>query len=418
MTALRYGANASIQLDFADGVTPVELGTPSAGTVGDLREAVRRTLDEPLEYPPLARCTTPGDRVVLALGHGLPQAAEVVAAVVDALQDARVDADGISVVRTRADVDDGTEDPCRLLSAAARERIVVAIHDPTDRNTLAYLAASENGEPILLHRALHDADLVLPIGCLHGEPTGGYFGIHDTVFPTFSDEKTRTRFRSLPSSHTGGKRHRQLVAEVDHVAWLLGVSFTIQLVPGPGSRVMDVVAGESESVRRHGRELYRQAWGASAPQPASLVVAAIEGDDAQQTWENFGRALEAATNLVEDGGAIAVCCDLAAAPGSAMQRIAGAASREEALRQIRRDCPEDTLPAAQLDRALDRGRVYLLSRLETSVVEDLEMICVENPAELCRLVRQHRSCTVLANAPYVTTTPGSEPVGGDSVGDR
>ena len=102
--------------------------------------------------------------------------------------------------------------------------------------------------------------------------------------------------------------------------------------------------------------------------------------------------------LVEEDGAIAVCCDLAAAPGPALQRLIGAPSREEAVRQIRRDNPRDALPALQLARALETNRIYLLSRLDPGLVEDLEMIPIDGPEELVRLTQRSDSCLVLANA--------------------
>ena len=132
-------------------------------------------------------------------------------------------------------------------------------------------------------------------------------------------------------------------------------------------------------------------WG-RVPRRASLVVAAIEGGDTEQTWENLGRALESADALVEDGGAIAVCCDLAAAPGPGVQSMAAARSRRSALKRIRKDRPADALPAAQLARALDRDKVYLLSRLDPAIVEELEMIPIADGDELVRLARRHRSC--------------------------
>ena len=70
-----------------------------------------------------------------------------------------------------------------------------------------------------------------------------------------------------------------------------------------------------------------------------------------------------------------------------------------ALRQIRKERPADTLPAAQLARALDQDRIYLLSRLDPSLVEELDMIPLIDGGELTRLVRQHRSCIILGNAP-------------------
>jgi len=45
-----------------------------------------------------------------------------------------------------------------------------------------------------------------------------------------------------------------------------------------------------------------------------------------------------------------------------------------------------------------------LSRLDPSIVEDLDMIPIDAPEELSRLAKQHPSCVLLSNAPYVSAT--------------
>ncbi len=404
MAVVRYGDNSCFEIEPAAGGTASEVSVPRGRPLADAAAATAAALRDPLDYPPLARSTTPGDRVVLALDRGVPQVAQVVAAVVHALIEAGVALDGITVLRSLSDRGAAVEDPCRLLAATLRERIALVTHEPADRRQLAYLAASESGEAILLNRALHDADVVLPVGCLHGGQSAGYFGIHNAVYPTYSDAKTLQRFRGLGSLNGQGARKRELAAEADNVAWLLGVNFTVQLVPAGGEQVMHVLAGQSEAVRRRGRELYHAAWDWPVSRRAGLVVAAIEGGAMEQTWENLGRALQVAGRFVEEGGAIAVCCGLAAPPGPAVQHLAAVASREAALRHISHHRPVDALPAAQLASALDRNKVYLLSRLDPSLVEDLEMIPVEGSAGLARLGRHHSSCVLLSNAPYVTAT--------------
>ena len=82
------------------------------------------------------------------------------------------------MLRNQADLDAGADNPCRLVPAPLRKRITLLTHDPADRRQLAYLAASPSGEAILVNRALHDADVVLPVGCLRPDETAGYFGIH------------------------------------------------------------------------------------------------------------------------------------------------------------------------------------------------------------------------------------------------
>jgi nickel-dependent lactate racemase len=400
MAVLHYGHNSSVELEFAGGVAPDESGTPRGQALADPAAALTAMLAAPIDYPALAQCTTPGDKVVLALDRGVPQVEQITAAIIRALIDAGIAPDGISVLRNPAERDAG--DPCRLAALLARERIKLLDHDPTDRRQLAYLAASEAGDAILINRTLHDADLVLPVGCLHGEKAAGYFGIHDGIFPTFSDTKTIQRFRSFKSLAGRAGRRRELTAEVDNVAWILGINFTIQLIPAAGDRVLHVLAGESQAVRRQGKELYRAAWSWPVSHQASLVVAAIEGGPSQQTWENVGRSLQVARRFVEDDGSIALCCDLAAPPGPAMRYMASGIARDVALRQVGKERPADALPAAQLARALDRGKVYMLSRLDAATVEELDVIPIAGPDELARLVDQHESCILLANAPFVT----------------
>ena len=61
----------------------------------------------------------------------------------------------------------------------------------------------------------------------------------------------------------------------------------------------------------------------------------------------------------------------------------GARSRRAALRHSRRDNPADALPAAQLAQVLDNQRVYLLSRLDAGLVEDLDMVPLAAPKNWC-----------------------------------
>jgi lactate racemase len=439
MALLHYGIHSSVEIELADGRQPDVPDVPRGSPVHDVAAAVAAALAEPLDYPPLVKCVTPADRVVLALDRGVPRVAEITAAAVDALIRAGVAPDGISVLQspveqnTKAQHDN--ENPCRLIAAPLRRRIELLTHDPADRRQLAYLAADESGGAILVHRALHEADVALPVGCLRAEGTAGYFGIHGAVYPTFSDVKTLERFRgpavlrnyfskgsvgqcdcchdSTPRHYNGReggrtvKRSHEIdpIAAANHVAWLLGVQFAIQVVPAAGEEVMHVVAGQCDAVRRQGAELYHAAWDWPAASPADLVVATVDGAAGRQTWENVGRALDAAVQFAEADGAIAVCCDLAARPGPATQHLSGAPSHEAALRRISRHRPPDAIVAAQLARALDRNKVYLLSRLEPSMVEELDMIPIENAGELARLVRHHKSCLLLPNAPYIAAVP-------------
>ena len=80
--------------------------------LADPAVAVAAALEQPLEYPPLAQTTTPGDRVVVVLGSGLPQIAQVTAAIVQALMATAIDPDGITILRSEADGTEPWTIPC------------------------------------------------------------------------------------------------------------------------------------------------------------------------------------------------------------------------------------------------------------------------------------------------------------------
>ena len=288
------------------------------------------------------------------------------------------------------------------MPAALRQRVSLATHDPDDRRELAYLAADEAGEPILINRALHEADVVLPVGCLRGEQSAGYFGIHGVVYPTFSDSRTLQRFRAIGTLNGQAARRRELVADVDHVAWLLGITLTVQLVPAAGEGVLQVLAGLSDSVRHAGHDRYHAAWDWPVERRADLVLAAIEGGPGQQTWENLGRRWMLPRTSSSEGGAIAVCCELSAPPGPAMQHLAGESRARRPCGTSPRNGPSTPCPPPSWPTPWIARKVYLLSRLDAAVVEDLEMIPIGGADELARLARKHRSCVLLSNAANVT----------------
>ena len=120
MPVLRYGYNSSVRIDLVNGRAAGGTDVPRGNPLADPAAATVAALADPIDYPALARSTTPGDRVVLAMDRGVPQAASVVAAIVGTLIDAGVEADGISVLQPQAGAEMGEENPCRLLPEAIR----------------------------------------------------------------------------------------------------------------------------------------------------------------------------------------------------------------------------------------------------------------------------------------------------------
>jgi nickel-dependent lactate racemase len=294
----------------------------------------------------------------------------------------------------------GTEDlrrePLAGLAPSVRDEIEVTVHDPADMRNLTYLAGSRHGKPIYFNRAICDADVVLPVGLMRLDQSWGYVGVHSCLFPTFSDAATQDRFRVPRSDWRVQQRHGR--KEADEAAWLLGVQFTLQITPGPGDSILHVLAGDANSVARRGRALCESAWLHRAERTASLVVAAIEGGEPEQTWENVTRALLAASQAVSDGGAIVLCTKLTQPPGDSIRRLAGPHLRGELPATHRGERSTDAFTARLLAQTLDRANVFLLSSLNEDLVENLGLAYVSRAEDVARLSRRHDSCMLVGNA--------------------
>lgn len=404
---LRYGTDRVVQFDIEPADLLAECQAPRGKHPAEIAATLARALAEPLHYPPLASALVPGDRVVIALEPGLPEAKRIVGGMIAALADAGIEPGDITVLSSGEEGTDIADDPESLsqssaIATATRSSAVHYVtHDPTNRNQLSYLTNIGEGKAVYLNRLVCEADFVVPVGCLRPETTIGYHGVSDGVFPTFADSATLARYRS-PAAADSPVQRKRLRKQAQEVGWLLGALFTVRVLPGAGGSVLDVLTGEVSAVNSRAAELLAASWNFQVPGRANLVVAAIEGGPSQQTWFNVARAMAAAAQAVAIDGTIALCSELEVPPGPALQHLATADSAEDALRTIVHERWPDALVASQLIHALEKGRVYLLSHLEADVVESLGMAPVEDAADLNRLAARHDSCILVSNAQYAS----------------
>ena len=287
-TLVAHAAERQVRL------VPTEPLPAEAATVVEPAAAVRDALAQPLEFPPLAQGTVPGDHVAIAVDRDVPCAVDIVRGAIDACLQAGVERDAISVVAPTARFG-------RLLRDRLENRhgcgVRLVVHDPADPYDLCPIGVTDRKEPLLVNRTLYDADIVLPVGCarLIGR------GVYSSLYPQFSSAESIRRYRQ-PAER---QRYAQPGAnhdETDQAGWLLGVPLVIQVVPGRDGSVMNVLAGEPTAVARRGQELCRQHWSFRAARRVSLVVATVSGDAQAQRWDDIGRAVAAAEPLLEDGG--------------------------------------------------------------------------------------------------------------------
>lgn len=400
---LHYGDHGIVHLDMPSERLLMDISVPRPVAPLDPVVATIAALNNPLAFPPLAQATVSGDRVAVAVARGVPHSESIVAGVIRCLVEGGASPEDISLV-----FEPSAETSVESMTAAIPEELSrglqISTHDPRNPKSLCYLAASRDNKPIYFNRRIFDADLVVPIGTLRLQQSFGYFGVHTSLFPAFSDDATRCRLRVPPGGDREARRKRQR-KETEEAAWLLGVQFTVQAVPGRGDSLLGVIAGEANSVEKAGRILCESTWRYETPYRASLVVAAIEGGPKQQDWENFGRALFAASECVAEGGAIVICSDLQCRIGPSLKRLAAVEDGQEQIRKaLRHERADDAAEALLLSQVMQRAKVYLLSGLNEDEVEDLGVGYIEREDDVQRLAMRHDSCIIMGNAQHAMLT--------------
>jgi len=396
---IQYGQESSIHVKIASDCLVSNTGTPAGFDVRSPRAATTAALAEPLGYPPFAETVMPGDRVVLAVDQELPAASTIVGTILEMLLAAGVHARDVTVLLPPEGID-AKETRFERMRSGMPSEFKWLVHDPADSAQLAYLAASRDAKPIYFNRALCDADVVVPIGALRAADAPGYFGVHGCLYPTLSDTQAIGRFRA-PASTVHAPQHARRRAEVAEAAWLLGVQFTVQAVPGRGDSTLAVLAGQAAQVVESAQRQCAAAWTYEVPRKAELVVAMVPGGPDRHNWETFARALFAASRVCDDRGSILICTELTRGPGRALAHLARPESDELVNRRVFRERSPDALTASLLLDIRARQHVFLLSHLAQDVVEGLGLGYVADAAQVQQRIERSRSCIVLTDAQHV-----------------
>jgi hypothetical protein len=161
-----------------------------------------------------------------------------------------------------------------------------------------------------------------------------------------------------------------------------------------------VIAGLAEPVLDRGKELLARSWRLDVARRPELVIAAVDSDAAGHGWSQLAAALDMARQVVARDGRVVILTELSEEPTDGIRLIRDSRAPRDALQPIRAAAPPDLIAATQIAKALDWMNVYLVSRLDPQLVEDLFMIPLSGPEEVARLIVGNETCAVIAGAQH------------------
>jgi hypothetical protein len=381
---LDYGADDPLVLETVDGGLVTECHGP-AGVAGPAAgDRVAAALAAPLHGPPLAAHVVPGDRVAVAVSGAVPQAAAVVAAVVDGLCAAGVEADAIHVLHA-------AQAGASAIPPGAAE------FDATVDAGTAYLAADEAGHPLYLARQLVDADVVVAVGEWGWDAALGGRSLAGELWPAFSRRSAAERL-TVDLARRGRLALPDWKARMHDISWQLGVCASLRLVAGHAGSLHAATFGLPDEAGRSARAAAR-AWCPAVDEPVELAVVSLSDP---RSFAAVTTAVAAAARVTRPDGTICVACRVAEPPGIVFQRWRQGAALERLVHEAvgTRDgvLVADALQTRLFARALGDRRLVLLSDIDETAVEDLEFGFAAGPDVIARLVERADSVVVLHEA--------------------
>jgi hypothetical protein len=372
-----------------------ELPVPDFSTTETPLELARHALQNSLEFPPLKDCVFPGDRVAIVPDLETAELPEMLAAIVEVLS--RVPDEGVSpVIILPPDPDANAWDTLRSCWPDAVKALPVALHDPSERTQVSYVASTAAGERIYINREAAEADVLITVGGMRFDSVFGVRGVTSAVFPGLADTETIRQ-----TGFDGGDRYRPEYREtrqklVEEITGFLGTQYSLQLIPGPqGPR--RILAGTPAAVFAAGLQLLEEIWTVRPKRRAELVVISVNASQ-PFAWSLLAETLEKVAAWVEDGGRLAAIVDVPVPSGPAAELIRRTNDPMEAARVLRRQPLPDGVEMLRLLEVSQRARVFVLSRLPEDLAEELGLFPLTDESELQRLSNQASRCVVLPNA--------------------
>ena len=398
-----------MEIKLHSGSLTLELNVPDETVVHGSESTERRrdilsdALQHPLELPALHECVVPGDRVVLVLDPATPNPVNAVVQVWEQFQSAG----GLELDATLLLPPDIHGDDWKAfldeLPVHFRNQVAVHIYDPAIEDQRRYLASSAAGERVYLSHYLTDADLVVSIGVISFDVLFGVQGTNSAIYPTFSEAPAVLATRKAANLSQTPDDKRPLRELVDEIGWLLGTQFCVQMIPTAKSTDQSVLCGAPDAVMKVGREILDADFRITIDEEFDMAIVTLQ-QQALDGWKQFGAALASAKRLVGEDGRIAVIAELPDAFRAGLDLLRRGTEPAAVTKLLERQPTEDAIETLQVIDAIEHARVYLLSNLDASVVEDLGMLPLANQVELQRLTDSAETLIVVHDANYIWST--------------
>lgn len=280
--------------------------------LADLNAAITAALDKPIGQPPLEQWVRPAARVLLVSDDNtrLTPADRMIPPLLDRLNAAGVPDGRIGCIlalgthryMSEAEID-------AKAGAAVRRRIRVFNHDWREPDNLVDLGRSTAGTPLMVNRAVVEADVVIGLGAIVPHHIPGFSGSSKIIQPGVCGPKTTAETHMLSCEGGGdsflGIEENPVRRDMDDMADRVGMHTIFNVVMDSAGRVTDLFFGEMRAAFKAGVQAAKRIYGVAYRETPDIVVANSAPCDLD-FWQSH-KAQYPAQRMVKPGGTIIVC---------------------------------------------------------------------------------------------------------------
>jgi lactate racemase len=310
LLSLPWGKAESMLLTLPDGWNLTgELLPASLPGVANPAGEVRRSLAAPCGLPRLSELARDKNRIALVIDDGSrpTPVRQILPAVLDELCAGGVALNQISLVPAlgvhRAMSESQVLERTGLPGMSEIKLVTHSCDDPD----LVNLGTTSRGTPVLVNRAVAEADLIVSIGCIEPHIIASFGGGYKNLFPGVAGRPTIARNHSLncqPSTYNMVGQpieHNPMRLDLEEAGGMLKPPvFIVNAVLNSATAVVQVVCGHPVQAHRAGTKISADIFGVPVRQPADVVITASHPMD--QDLRQGVKALANTVRAVRRGG--------------------------------------------------------------------------------------------------------------------
>ena len=392
---------ARIELPYGKGTVLVEVpdrnlvGTLEGASAPELRleDAFAEAWACPIGIADPASLIKPGEKLVFVVtDHTRPTPTRRLLPLIWERLRSHVRAQDVTIIVATGTHRRPNEEELDKLFGGLRQEFRFAFHD-CDHN-LVEVGKSVRGTPILLDRAVAEADRVVTIGHIGMHYYAGYSGGRKNILPGVSGRETiEKNHAQLTDRHCEGCVHdgNPISEEMIEAARLARVDFIVDVVLDAKGRVAKVVVGDLEEAHAAGRSFWDSLFQVEVREKADLVIVSAGGHPKDIDLYQAYKALYNAGKAVKDDGIVLL---IAACP----DEIGNPVFTDWVMRCQKPNDVFDVLrqegfklgghKAVYLAKDLARSDVYLLSQLDEALVRRFFLKPVQDAKEVICIARE------------------------------